>query len=266
MKPRMIAFFLVAGAVLALGCQAGDPTAPDSRGLELTKRGRGSGGGAQAVNGILSGGYTSQTAQPLILKLSASAASLETNFGAPIPVSLNVDTNDGDATTGLNQIPLSGEVAWAHCVWNADIAFPYDPAVVPQAARDLWDEVLGGFAETLERHYYAYVDLSAVGQPSAGHGTSVRWFTWEGRDKYMWEVEAGSETNLSTILATGNWDAANQVATISGGIVRATRTSCGRDPKPEGCKPSRGKDNRPTVVCRNDGAAFATVEFVTSLQ
>lgn len=82
----------------------------------------------------------------------------------------------------------------------------------------------------------------------------------------MWEVEAGSETNLSSVLATGTWDSTTRTASVTGGIVRATRTHCGRDSKPEGCKPAAGKGNRPTVVCRNDGAAFPEIEFVTSLQ
>jgi hypothetical protein len=45
-----------------------------------------------------------------------------------------------------------------------------------------------------------------------------------------------------------------------------TRTYCGRDPKPEGCKPSRGKGARPTVACRNDDTAFPEVAFVTAIQ
>lgn len=90
---------------------------------------------------------------------------------------------------------------------------------------------------------------------SPNHGTAVRWFTWQGRDKYIWEIEVGSETNLSAVVATGAWDPANRTASISGGVLRATRTYCGRDSKPEGCKPAR-----------NDGAAFSEIEFVTSLQ
>lgn len=266
MKARIHVLCVLIATALTFACQGSEPTALDSRGLDLSKRGRGSGGGSQAVNGTLAGGYITASVQPLILKLSSSAVSIETNFGAPIAVSLNVDANDGDGATGPNQIPLSGEVAWNHCVWNADIAYPYDPATVPQAARDLWDEVLGGFAGTIDRRHYVYVDLGAAGQMSPNHGTAVRWFTWQGRDKYMWEVEAGSETNLSTVVATGAWNPVTRTASITDGIVRTSRTYCGRDAKPEGCKPAAGKGNRPAVVCRNDGTAFPGVEFVTDLQ
>jgi hypothetical protein len=81
----------------------------------------------------------------------------------------------------------------------------------------------------------------------------------------MWEIEAGGESNLSLIQPVGSWD--GQKFTISRGVIRMTRTYCGKDPNPEGCKPSRGKGARPTVACRNDGTAFRPgAKFVTTIQ
>ena len=259
-----------AASVLALtltismvACQGSDLTAP--RSLELSGKGTGANPGPNAT-AVLSGGLIS-AARPGRLSVSGSTASFETPFGSPIPITVNVDTNGG--TLGLNQIPKSGQVFWPDCVWNTHVGtFIAPPAtqdpVGLQAAKTFWDLVLTSGGPQRPRLFFTYVDLAANGSTSWNHQALTRWFTWTGADKYMWEIEAGGENNLSLVQPVGRWD--GQKLTISGGVIRLTRTYCGKDPNPEGCRPAKGKNTRPTVVCRNDNTAFPGALFVTTIQ
>jgi len=238
-----------------VGCQGSELISPLSRDLDPAGKGKGAGGGDASTSVVLSGGFVSSVRQG-VLRVSGGSASFETPFGAPIPIA-------------VSQIPSSGDVFWPDCAWNTDVgAFIPPPAaqdpVGLQAAKDLWDLLLTIHGAERPRHFFSYVDLRANGGPSWNHETLIRWFTWDGQDKYMWEIEGGGEQNLSLIQAVGSWN--GQRLRITGGVIRLTRTYCGRDPNPEGCRPARGKGNRPTVVCRNDDTAFPGVEFVTTLQ
>jgi len=254
-----------AATTFMVACQSSDPMSSD-RALDLAKKGgTGANPGPNAL-AVLSGGFIS-TVRSGVLRVSGSTASFETPFGAPIPIALNVDTNGG--AVGPNQILLQQQVFWPDCVWNTDVGrFIAPPAIQDpvglQQAKDFWNLVLTTHRSQRLRHFFAYVDLGANGQPSWEHQALTRWFTWNGPDKYMWEIEAGGESNLSLIQPVGSWTGGS--LTITGGVIRLTRTYCGRDPKPEGCKPSRGKGARPTVACRNDDTAFPGVEFVTTIQ
>ncbi len=260
-----ICVLALALTTFVVACQGSDPTSPD-RGLDLSnKSGTGANPGPNA-HAILSGGFLS-TSRPGVLRVSGRTASFETPFGAPIPIALNVDTDGGGL--GPNQIPLQSQVFWPDCVWNTDVGrFIAPPAsqdpVGLQKARDFWNLVLTTYRAQRQRHFFVYVDRGANGQPSWEHQALTRWFTRSGADKYMWEIEAGGESNLSLIQPVGSWNGSS--LRISGGILRLTRTYCGKDPNPEGCRPARGKGNRPTVVCRNDDTAFPGVEFVTTIQ
>jgi hypothetical protein len=259
---RALAF---AVTIFMVACQGSDLTSPD-RGIDLARKGgTGANPGPNAL-AVLSGGFVS-TARPGVLRVSGSTASFETPFGAPIPIALSVDTNGG--AVGPNQIPLQQQVFWPDCVWNTDVGrFVAPPAIQDpvglQQAKDFWNLVLTTYRAQRLRHIFVYVDLGANGRTSWEHQALTRWFTWNGADKYMWEIEAGGESNLSLIQPVGSWNGGS--LTITRGVIRLTRTYCGRDPKPEGCKPSRGKGARPTVVCRNDDTAFPGVEFVTTIQ
>jgi hypothetical protein len=265
MNRTSVAFVLaLALTTFMVACQGSDITAP--RSLELAgKKGTGANPGPNAT-AILSGGLIS-TARPGRLSVSGSTASFETPFGSQIPITVNVDPDGGPV--GLNQIPKSGQVNWPDCVWNTHVGtFIAPPAtqdpVGLQSAKTFWDLVLTSGGPERPRLFFAYVDLGANGRTSWNHQALTRWFTWVGADKYMWEIEAGGESNLSLIQPVGSWD--GQKLTISGGVIRLTRTYCGKDPNPEGCRPSRGKDTRPTVVCRNDDTAFPGADFVTTVQ
>jgi hypothetical protein len=251
-------------ATLMVACDGADIMSP-SRGLDLAGRGTGANPGPNAT-AVLSGGLVS-TAQPGLLRVSASTASFETPFGAPIPITVSVDTDGG--AVGPNQIPLSGQVFWPDCVWNTHVGtFIAPPAaqdpVGLQSAKNFWDLLLTTYRAERSRLFFTYIDRDSNGEESWDHQALTRWFTWVGADKYMWEIEAGSESNLSLIQPVGSWN--GQSLTVSGGILRLTRTYCGKDPNPEGCRPGKGKDTRPTVVCRNDDTAFPGVDFITTIQ
>ena len=256
-------------AVLALtmfivSCDGSGITSPP-REIDLAGRGTGANPGPNAA-AILTGGFLS-TAQAGVLRVSSTTASFETPFGAPIPITLNVDTDGG--ALGPNQIPRSGQVFWPDCVWNTHVGtFNPPPAtqdpVGLQNAKTFWDLVLNTYRAQRPRHFFVYVDRAANGQQSWNHQALTRWFTWVGADKYMWEIEAGGESNLSLVRPVGSWH--GQSLTITGGSLRLTRSYCGKDPNPEGCRPGKGKDVRPTVVCRNDDTAFPGVDFVTTIQ
>lgn len=254
----------LAATTFMVGCEGSGITSP-ARELDLAGKGTGANPGPNA-NAVLSGGFVS-TARPGVLRVSGSTASFETPFGAPIPITLNVDTDGG--AVGSNQIPLSGNVNWPDCVWNTDVGkfiappAPQDPVGL-QNAKNFWDLVLATYRAQRLRHFFVYVDLGANGQESWNHQALTRWFTWVGADKYMWEVEAGGESNLSLIQPRGTWN--GQSLRITDGIIRLTRSYCGKDPNPEGCRPARGKGNRPTAVCRNDDPAFPGVDFITTVQ
>ena len=263
---RTLLTFLVLAALIGslVRCQGSDLTAP-SRDLGPAGKGTGANPGPNAT-AVLSGGLIS-TAQPGVLAVTGSTASFETPFGGQIPIRVNVDPDGG--SLGQNQIPKSGQIFWPDCVWNTDvgtfIAPPaqQDPAGL-RAAKSFWDLVLTSGGAQRPRLYFAYVDLGANGRMSWNHQALTRWFTWSGSDKYMWEIEAGGVSNLSLIQPVGSWD--GRKLTISGGVIRMTRSYCGKDPKPEGCKPSRTKGARPTVACRNDDTAFPGADFVTTIQ
>lgn len=250
---------------LVVSCQSSDLTAPSRALGPAGKKGAGANPGPNAV-AVLSGGLISADV-PGVLAVSGSAASFETPFGSPVPIAVHVDP-DGDPI-GANQIPRSGQIFWPDCVWNTDVGTFIPPpadqdAAGLQAARSFWDLTLASGSAEMPRLYFAYVDRRANGRTSWNHQALARWFTWDGAHKYMWEIEAGGESNLSLIQPVGSWD--GEELRISGGVIRMTRTYCGRDPKPEGCKPSRGKGARPTVACRNDDTAFPEVAFVTAIQ
>lgn len=254
MRRRSVAFFAVlALTTLMVNCQGSDLTAPSRTLASAGKKGTGANPGPNAT-AVLSGGLMSGPVSG-VLAVSSSTASFETPFGAQVPIAV--------------QIPTSGEVFWPDCVWNTDVGtFIPPPAdqdpVGLQAAKSFWDLTLSSGSAERARLYFAYVDRRANGRTSWNHQALTRWFTWSGSDKYMWEIEAGGESNLSLIQPVGTWNGAE--LRISGGVIRLTRTYCGRDPQPEGCKPSRGKGARPTVVCRNDDTAFPGVDFVTAVQ
>jgi hypothetical protein len=254
----------IAATTIMVACEGADITSP-FRKLDPAGKGTGANPGPNA-NAVLSGGFVS-TARPGVLRVSGSTASFETPFGAPIPITLNVDTDGG--ALGPNQIPLDNQIFWPDCVWNTDvgkfIAPPaaQDPAGL-QRAKDFWDLVLTTYRAQRLRHFFVYVDLGANGQRSWNHQALTRWFTWVGADKYMWEIEAGGESNLSLIQPIGSWNGSS--LKITDGVIRLTRSYCGKDPNPEGCRPARGKGHRPTVVCRNDDTAFEGVDFVTTIQ
>ena len=256
---------LVALCGIALGilaaCQGADPISP-LRDLEPSGRKVGAAGGGGGQRGIvLSGGYTSAVGSGGA-KTKGSSASFDTPFLAPFPSAIRVDTDGG--AIGTNRLPLSGQVNWAHCIWNADVASPYDPSNVPQVAKDLWDEFFEDHASSRPRLYFALVDLRANGAASWNHQSLLRWFSTSGSDNYMWEFEAGGERNLSVVQPVASWD--GRTFRFSRGIVRVTRTLCDSSSDPDGCVPARGKGNRPTVVCRNDGLAFPAVAYSAELQ
>jgi hypothetical protein len=254
----------LAATTFMVSCQGADITSP-TREVDLAGKGTGANPGPNAT-AVLSGGLVSAE-RAGVLRVSGSVASFETPFGAPIPITVSVDT-DG-LPIGQNQIPLSGQVFWPDCVWNSHVgpfvgsAGGQDPVGL-QNAKNFWDLLLTTYRAERSRHFFVYVDLGANGQQSWNHQALTRWFTWVGPDKYMWEIEAGGESNLSLIRPVGSWS--GNSLTISGGIIRLTRTYCGKDPNPEGCRPGKGKDTRPTVVCRNDDTAFPGVDFVTTIQ
>ena len=245
-----------------VACQGADPTSP-SRDLDLSgkKVGAGGGSGGRQRGIVLAGGYSSVVGSGGV-RTGGRSATFDTPYLAPFSSTISVDQNGG--TPGPNQISLSGQVNWAHCIWNADVASPYDPNNVPQAARDLWDEFFEDHASARPRLFFALVDLRANGETSWNHQSLLRWFSSSGSRNYMWEFEAGGERNLSLVQPVASWD--GQRFTFSGGIVRVTRTLCDGSSDPEGCVPARGKGNRPTVVCRNDGLAFPAITYTAQVQ
>lgn len=260
MRPVAALVGIALGAFVA--CQGADPTSP-LRGLDPSGKKVGAGGGAGGNQRgiVLSGGYTSALGSGGV-RTQGGSATFDTPFLAPFSSAIRVDTDGG--TPGSNQLPLSGQVNWAHCIWNADVASPYNPSNVPQAAKDLWDEFFEHHATSRPRLYFALVDLSANGAASWSHQSLLRWFTTSGSANYMWEFEAGAEPNLSLVQPVASWD--GQTFRFRRGIVRVTRTLCDGASDPDGCVPARGKGNRPTVVCRNDGLAFPAITYVASLQ
>lgn len=258
MRP-VAALFGIAFGVLA-ACQGADPISP-ARDLDLSgkKVGVGGGGGQQGI--VLSGGYSSVVGRGGA-KVSGRSATFDTPFQAPFTSTIAVDTDGG--APGPNQIPLSGQVNWADCIWNADIASPFDPSNVPQAAKDLWDEFFEDHASARPRLFFALVDMRANGSTSWNHTSLLRWFGEVGSEQYMWEFEAGGERNLSLVQPVASFD--GTTFTFSAGIVRVTRTLCDSSSDPDGCVPARGKGNRPTVVCRNDGFAFPAITYRAELQ
>jgi hypothetical protein len=259
---RPIAALLGVAFGLFVACQGADPTSP-TRDLDLSGKKVGAGGGSGGTQqGILLAGGFSSTVGSGGAKISGRWVSFDTPFLNPFSIAIAVD-GDGGAP-GPNQIPLSGQVNWNHCIWNADVAFPYDPGNVPQAAKDLWDEFFVNHASARPRLFFALVDAKANGSASWNHTSLLRWFTTSGAAKYMWEFEAGGESNLSLVQPVASWD--GQTFSFTSGIVRVTRTFCGSSSGPAGCVPARGKGNRPTVVCRNDGLAFPAVTYAATLQ
>lgn len=256
----------VAALCIALGvlfaCQGADPTSP-SRDLDPAgkKAATGSGTGGSQAAIVLSRGYTSVVGSGG-LSTGSRTVTFVTPFLAPFLSTIRVDPDGG--ATGTNQLPLSGQVNWTHCVWNADIAYPYDPANVPPAAKNLWDQFFGTQASARPRLFFATVDTRANGEASWNHQSLLRWFSRSGSNKFMWEFEVGGESTLSLVQPVASWD--GNTFTFSGGIVRATRTLCGSFSGPDGCVPARGKGNRPTVVCRNDGLAFPAVTYAAEVQ
>ena len=258
---RTVAALCIALGVL-VACQGADPTSP-TRDLDPTGKkvgaGGGSGGGQRGI--VLSHGYTSVVGSGGA-RTGGRSATFDTPYLAPFSSTITVDTNGG--APGPNQIPLSGQVNWAHCIWNADVASPYDPSNVPQPAKDLWDEFFENHASGRPRLFFALVDLRANGAASWNHTSLLRWFSTVGSANYMWEFEAGGEPNLSLVQPVASWD--GQKFTFRRGIVRVTRTLCDGSSDPDGCVPARGKGNRPTVVCRNDGLAFPAITYTATLQ
>ena len=102
---------VLASTTFMVGCEGSGITSP-SRELDPAGKGTGANPGPNAT-AVLSGGFLS-TARSGVLRVSGSTASFETPFGAPIPITLNVDTDGG--AVGPNQIPLSGQVFWPDCV------------------------------------------------------------------------------------------------------------------------------------------------------
>lgn len=259
---RLVAALLGIAFGIVVACQGSDPTSPtrdlDPSGKKAGAGGR-SGGGERGI--VLSGGYSSAVGTGAA-KTKGRSATFDTPFLSPFSSAIKVDTDGG--TPASNQLPLSGQLVWSHCIWNADVASPYDPSTVPQAAMDLWDEFFQHHATARPRLYFAVVDVSANGAPSWNHQSLLRWFSSVGSDNYMWEFEAGAERNLSLVQPVASFD--GQTFTFRGGIVRVTRTLCDSSSDPDGCVPARGKGNRPTVVCRNDGLAFPAVTYRAELQ
>jgi hypothetical protein len=259
MRPVAALFGIAIGVLVA--CQGTDPISP-TRDLEPSGKKAGVGGGGGGQRGIiLSGGYSSNVGFG-VARTKGSSATFDTPYLAPFPSAIRVDADGG--APGPNQLPLSGQVNWAHCIWNADVASPYDPSDVPQAARDLWDEFFEDHASSRPRLYFALVDLRANGAASWNHQSLLRWFSTSGSDNYMWELEAGGERNLSLVQPVASWD--GQTFRFTRGIVRITRTLCDSSSDPDGCVPARGKGNRPTVVCRNDGLAFPAITYAAAVQ
>ena len=253
MRAVIFACSVVVTAAL-FGCQGQDLTSPGARGLDFTgKKGGIGGGGGGSSSVMLGGGYSTTSPQPGGLKVSGRRATFETPFEAPIPISLNVDQDGGGL--GSDQLPKRDQLNWGDCIWNADIASPYDAANVPQAARDLWDTFMTSYGSERPRLLFLHVDLAANGTSSWDHQSLTRWFTTEGSEKTMWEFEVGAEPTLSLIQPVASWDGTS--FRFSGGILRVTRTRCGSKSGPDGCVPARGSGNRPTVVCRNDDTAFS---------
>lgn len=259
MKPVAALLGIALGVLVA--CQGADPTSP-ARGLDLSGKKVGAGGGKGGKQGIeLSGGYSSVVGTGGA-KTSGRSATFDTPYLSPFSSAIAVDTDGG--AIGPNRLPLSAQVNWTHCIWNADVASPYNPNNVPQAARDLWDEFFQAHASARPRLFFALVDMKANGSTSWNHQSLLRWFGSVGSRQYMWEFEAGGEPNLSLVQPVASFD--GHRFTFSGGIVRVTRTLCDSSSDPDGCVPARGKGNRPTVVCRNDGMAFPPVTYVAELQ
>lgn len=260
MRTAAVLFSIALGVLAA--CQGADPTSP-TRDLNLSGKkvgaGGGTGGGQRGI--VLSGGYSSVVGRGGA-KTAGRSATFDTPFSAPFSSTIAVDTDGG--ALGPDQIPLSGQVNWAHCIWNADVASPFDPSNVPQAAKDLWDEFFEDHASARPRLFFAQVDLRADGETSWNHQSLLRWFSSSGSENTMWEFEAGGERNLSLVQPVASWD--GQRFTFSSGIVRVTRTLCDSSSDPDGCVPARGKGNRPTVVCRNDGLAFPAITYTAELQ
>ncbi len=253
-------FGIALGFVVA--CQGADPTSP-TRDLDLSGKKVGAGGGSGgSQRGIeLSGGWSSAVGSGGA-KSGRRTATFDTPYLAPFSSTISVDPNGG--APALNQIPLSDVVNWNHCIWNADVASPYDPSIVPQAARDLWDEFFENQASARPRLFFALVDMRANGAASWNHTSLLRWFSTVGSKNYMWDFEAGGEPNLSLVQPVASF--VGNTFTFTGGIVRVTRTLCDSSSDPDGCVPARGKGNRPTVVCRNDGLAFPAITYAAELQ
>lgn len=262
--PLLVAAFL-------LGCGGSDLTSPERGGLEAAappgacspwpqcKNDGGAGGdpeGESSANASveLTGGLTTSAAQPVNLKTSGRSATLDSQYDVPIPIAIS------------GQIPSSGGVNWGDCIWNTDVGdWASGEGLVD--AQALWDTVLG-FGAEMERHYSAYIDLKSNGETDWDHRMRAHWFTWTGPDqtgtKYMWEVVAGADRDLSLVQPVGSWD--GTVMTVEDGVIEVRRTDCGVDASSTGCNPARGKGNRPAVACRNDGPAFAPVTFVATVQ
>jgi hypothetical protein len=260
MRPVAALLGIALGVLVA--CQGADPTSP-TRELDPSGKkvgaGGGSGGGKTGI--VLSGGYSSVVGTGGV-RTKGRSATFDTPVLAPFSSAIKVDTDGG--APGPNQLPLSGQLIWSHCIWNADVASPYDPSNVPEAAKELWDEFFQHHATARPRLFFALVDLSANGAPSWNHQSLLRWFSSVGSNNYMWEFEAGGERNLSLVQPVGSFD--GQRFTFRGGIVRVTRTLCDSSSDPDGCVPARGKGNRPTVVCRNDGLAFPAITYAAEIQ
>lgn len=258
---KLVSAFLGIAFALTVACQGADPTSP-TRDLDLSGKKVGAGGGKVGQQGIvLSGGYSSVVGRGGA-KASGRSATFDTSYLSPFSSTIAVDTDGG--AIGPDRLPLSSQVNWAHCIWNADVASPYDPSHVPQAAKDLWDEFFQTHASARPRLFFAMVDMRANGSTSWNHQSLLRWFGSVGSRQYMWEFEAGGERNLSLVQPVASFD--GQTFTFTRGIVRVTRTLCDSSSDPEGCVPARGKGNRPTVVCRNDGLAFPAVTYAATLQ
>jgi hypothetical protein len=237
-------------------CQGVDPTSPeDARGLDLTAR------GTIPATVELSGGFWTPGPQPGTLRTTAGFVEFLTTPNSPVPTGLNVDQDGG--SLGVDQLPVSGQIDWAHCSWNSDIAYPYDPSNVPPFAKQLWDTFMTTYAPLMPRHLSIRVDTNGLGAPDPEHSAVARWLASEGGQKYLWEFEVGAEPPLSLVLPVASWD--GQTATFSQGVVRLTRMHCGTFVGPLGCT-GRVQGSKPTVVCRNDGLAYPGATFTARVQ
>lgn len=256
---RIVAVVIGISLGFLVACQGADPTSP-TRDLDLSGKKVGAGGGkGGAQQGIvLSGGWSSVTGTGGA-RTSGRSATFDTPFSSPFSSAIAVDADGGG-----NRLPLSAQVNWADCVWNADIAFPYVPGNVPQAAKDLWDEFFEDHESSRARLFFAQVDMRANGSTSWNHQGLLRWFGEVESEQYMWEFEVGGEKNLSLVQPVGSFN--EGTFTFTGGIVRVTRTLCDSSSDPDGCVPARGKGNRPTVVCRNDDTAFPAITYSAEIQ